>query len=173
MTSLKESSPKRSAFEILESSLLKIFLSILWSLMKSVSRLFFEKLGQWRRQCIVVSTVPQLQIRFNLSWKLCLDLWNRGWLKPNLSFAISFKPSRQWQWKVLFAEGLMKAYIRFLKIAQEFQEVRFLKITQKRPSKFLILESKFHSIIVEGKKWFFKQSYLTLKRGILFLFLVI
>ena len=46
----------------------------------------------------------------------------------------------------------MKAYIRFLKTAQNFQEIRFLKITQKRPSEFLILESKFHTIIVEGKK---------------------
>ena len=49
--------------------------------------------------------------------------------------------------------------------------IRLLKIS--RPSESVILESKFHSIIVEGENEFFKQSYLTLKRGTLFLFLVI
>ena len=54
----------------------------------------------------------------------------------------------------------MKANMRFLKSA--------------RLSEFLILESKlFHSIIVEGKKDLLKQSCLTLKRGILFICLVI
>ena len=110
-TSLNESRPKISTFEILKSSLLKIFSSILWSLLKSVS-LSFEKLGQWRREWIVVSTVPQLQIGFNVSWKLCLNLWNRGWLQPSLSLVISFKPSGQWQWKVLFAKGLVKANMK-------------------------------------------------------------
>ena len=43
--SLNELSPKRNTFEMLESSLLKIFSSILSSLLKSVS-LSFEKLGQ-------------------------------------------------------------------------------------------------------------------------------
>ena len=42
-----ESSQKWSTFEMLESSLLKIFSSLLWSLLKSVS-VSFEKLGQLR-----------------------------------------------------------------------------------------------------------------------------
>ena len=92
---------------MLESSLLKIFSSILWSLLKSV-RLLFEKLGKWRRQRIVVSTVPQLQIRFSESWKLCLNLWNRRWLKRSLSLVISIKSLGLWQWKILSAGGLMK-----------------------------------------------------------------
>ena len=45
-TSLNESSPQRSIFEMLEPSLLKIFSSIL--LLKNVS-LLFEKLGKCRR----------------------------------------------------------------------------------------------------------------------------
>ena len=40
------------------------------------------------------------------------------WLKPSLSLVISFKPSGKWQLKEPFAEGLMKANIRFLKIAR-------------------------------------------------------
>ena len=144
---------------MLELSLLKIFSSILWRLLKSVSH-SFEKLGQWRRSWIVVSTVLQLQIEFNLSWKLSLILWNRRWLKHNLSLVISFKPLGLRLWKVLLAEDLMKANICLLKIASL--------------SEFLILESKlFYSIIAERKKEFLKYSCLTLKRGILFSCLVI
>ena len=44
-TPLNEWSPKRGTFEMLESSILKIFSSPLWSLLRSVS-LSFEKLGQ-------------------------------------------------------------------------------------------------------------------------------
>ena len=69
-TSLDWSSPTRSTFEILDSSLLKIFSSILCSLLKNLN-LSFEKLGQWRMQWIVALAVPQLQIGFNVSWKLC------------------------------------------------------------------------------------------------------
>ena len=47
-TSLNGWSPQRSTFEMLDSSLLKIFLSILWSLLKNIS-LLLEKLGQGRR----------------------------------------------------------------------------------------------------------------------------
>ena len=50
--------------------------------------------------------------------------------------------------------------------------MHFLKSTSL--SEFLILESKlFHSIVVQGKKEYLKLSFLTLKRGILFLCLVI
>ena len=133
---------KKKHFELLDSSLPKIFSSILWSFLKSIS-LSFEKLGQWRRQWIVVSIVPQLQIGFNVSWKLCLNLWNQRWRKLSLSLAITIKPSELWQWKVLFAAGLIKANIHYLKIA--------------KLSEFLVLESMlFHPIIVEEQKIFLK-----------------
>ena len=46
-----------------------------------------------------------------------------------------------WQRKVLFAEGLVQAYMNFLKIP--------------KLSEFLTLESKLcHSVIVEGEKTF-------------------
>ena len=46
-----------------------------------------------------------------------------------------------WQWKVLFAEALVQAYMHFLKIP--------------KLAEFLTLESKLcHSVIVEGEKKF-------------------
>ena len=46
-----------------------------------------------------------------------------------------------WQWKVLFAEALVQAYMHFLKIP--------------KLAEFLTLESKLcHSVIVEGEKTF-------------------
>ena len=46
-----------------------------------------------------------------------------------------------WQWKVLFAEALVQAYMHFLKIP--------------KLAEFLTLESKLcHSVIVEGEKYF-------------------
>ena len=87
---------------------------------------------------MVVWTVPQLQIRFNVSWKLYWNIWNRGWLNSSLSLVISFKPLKLWQWKILFAKFLLTANIHFLKSA--------------KLSEFFIFKPKFHSIIVEGKK---------------------
>ena len=100
----------------MDSSLLKVFSSILWSLLYSVS-CSFEKWGQGGRKWIALSRVTQLHIGFNVPRKLFLNFWNRMWLKPSLSFVISFKPSGRWQLKELFAEGLMKGNIHFLKIA--------------------------------------------------------
>ena len=127
---------------MLESPLLKILASILWSWFKNFI-LSFEKLGQWRRWWTVISTVPQSQIGFTVSRKLSLNVWNRRWLNPSRIIAISFKPLGLWNWKVLFAKRLMKANMRFLKSA--------------RLSDFLILESNlFHSVAIEKKKEFLK-----------------
>ena len=94
---------------------------------------------------MVVLTVPKLQIGLNVSRKLCLNLLNRRWPNFSLSLVISFKPQGLWHCKVLFAEGLMKPNMRFLKSGIV--------------SEFLTLESElFHSIIVEVKKQF-SNSY--------------
>ena len=46
-----------------------------------------------------------------------------------------------WQWKVLFAEALVQAYMHFLKIP--------------KLAEFLTLESKLcHSVIAEGENFF-------------------
>ena len=94
-------------------------------------------LGQWRRKRTVVSKVSQLQIGFNLSWRLYLNLKDRRWLNASLSLIINFKSLGLCYWKVLFAE-------------------RFVKGNTNLPQ-FLTFESKlFHSIKIEMKKVFLK-----------------
>ena len=95
---------------------------------------------QWRRKCAVDSvSKPQLQNGFKESWKLCLNLRSRKWLKPSRSLVINLIPLGLWQLKRLLGDGLIKFKILFLKI---------LKLLE-----FLTLwSSLFHSIIVDGKK---------------------
>ena len=120
-----------------------------------------EKTGQWRRLWVVVSTsFLQLQIGFNESWKLCLNLWSRRWLKPNLNLVSNFTPLGLWQLKMLFGDGRMNCNIFFLKI--------------EKLSEFLILLSRlFHSVTMDGKYEFLKKVCLTLNWGILSMFLVL
>ena len=105
--------------------------------------------------------LPQQQIGFNQSIKLCLNLWSLRWLKPNLSFVISFIPIGLWQLKVLLGVGRMNCKMLFLKRA--------------RLSELLILLSRlFHSITEDGKNEFLKKLCLTLNLGmLLILFLVL
>ena len=90
LQSLNGRSPRKSTFEMLESSLLTIFSSILWSFLKSVS-LPFEKLWTMKKIVNSVSTEPQLQIGFTVSSMLCLNSWNWRWLNTRLNLVISFK----------------------------------------------------------------------------------
>ena len=47
-------------------------------------------MGQWRMQWKLDSTSkPPLQIGFNVSWKLCLNLCSHKWLRPTCSLVIS------------------------------------------------------------------------------------
>ena len=112
---------------------------------------------QWRRKCAVDSvSKPQLQNGFKESWKLCLNLRSRKWLKSSRSLVINSIPFGLWQLKRLLADGLINFKILFLKI---------LKLLE-----FLMLwSSLFHSIIADGKKAFFKKVCLVLRKGILFL----
>ena len=123
-------------------------------------RLSVIYVGEWRRKWAVDSiSKPRLQNGFKESWKLCLNLRSRKWLKPSRSLVINLIPLGLWQLKRLLADGLINFRILFLKI---------LKLLE-----FLMLwSSLFHSIIVDGKKEFFKKVCLVLKKGILCIFLV-
>ena len=118
-------------------------------------RLSVIYVGQWKRKCAVDSiSKPQLQNGFKESWKLCLNLCSRKWLKPSRSLVINLIPLGLWQLKRLLADGLINFRILFLKI---------LKLLE-----FLMLwSSLFHSIKVDGKKELFKKECLVLKKGIL------
>ena len=105
--------------------------------------------------------LPQQQIGFNQSRKLCLNLWSLRWLKPNLSLVISFIPIGLWQVKVLLGVGRMNC--------------KMLSLKRARLSELLILLSRlFHSITEDGKNEFLKKLCLTLNLGMLpILFLVL
>ena len=141
---LKEELPNNSTSENLESFRFKILLSMFRMLFMRIN-LSSEKRGQWRRQWVVVSTsVPQLQIGFNDSWKLCLNSWSQRWLKPNFNLVSNFTPSGLGQLKMLFGDGRMNYNIFFLKI--------------EKLSEFLILLSKlFHSVTMDRKYEFLKK----------------
>ena len=121
----------------------KICLLIFLILFKRVC-LGVWKLGQWRKKCVVVSvSLPQSHNGFRVSWKQCLNLWSRRWLRPSRNLVRSLIPYGLWILKILFAQGRIK-FSRF-----------FLKI--ERLPEFLILQSRlFHSDIVEGKNEFLK-----------------
>ena len=103
-------------------------------------RLSVIYVGQWRRKCEVDSiSKPQLQNGFKESWKLCLNLCSRKWLKPSRSLVINLIPLGLWQLKTLLADGLINFRILFLKI---------LKLLES----LILWSSLFHSIIVDRKK---------------------
>ena len=114
-------------------------LSILSMVLRRVG-LSLIHVRQWRRKCAVDwISKPQLQSGFKESWKLCLNLCLRKWLKPSHSLLINLIPLRLWQLKRLLTDGL----INFRKLFQ-----KILKLVE-----FLMLwSSLFHSIIVDRKK---------------------
>ena len=123
--------------------------------------LSFKKLGQWRRKWPDVSvSLPQLQIGLSESWKLCLNLCSRRWLKPNLNLVNNLTPLGLWQLKTVLPEGRVKFKSVFLKI---------FKLSELQ----IFMSSLFHLITAEGKKEFWKKLCFTLNRGILLVFLVL
>ena len=99
-------------------------------------------------------SLPQQQIGFKQSRKLCLNVWSLRWLKPNLSLVISFIPIGLRQLKALLGVCRMNCKMLFLKRA--------------RLSELLILLSRlFHSITVDRKNEFLKKLCLTLNLGML------
>ena len=136
----------------------KIFLLMFFMLLRRVglSVIYME---QWRRKYAVDSIPkPQLQNGFKESWKLCLNLCSRKWLKPSRSLVSNLIPLGLWQLKRL-SDGLINFRILFLRI---------LKLLE-----FLMLWSNlFHSIIVDRKKEFFsKKVCLVLQKEMLCIFL--
>ena len=105
-------------------------------------------------------SLPQPQIGLSESWKLCLNLCSRRWLKPNLNLVNNLTPLGLWQLKTVLPEGRMKFKSVFLKI---------FKLSELR----IFRSSLFHSITAEGKKEFRKKLCFTLNKRILLVFLVL
>ena len=74
------------------------------------------RLGQWRKKCAVVSiSLPQSHNGFRVSWKQCLNLWSRRWLRPSRNLVGSLIPYGLWILKILFVQGRIKFSRFFLK----------------------------------------------------------
>ena len=104
----------------------------------------------------------QLQTGFNISWKLCLNLCSRKWLRSKWSLAMSLIPLWFSKLKTLLEVGLMNFMILFIKT---------LKLLP-----FLMLWSRlFHSITTEGKNYFLKKKKKMFRfdKGIFSAFLVV
>ena len=117
------------------------------------------KLGQWRKKCVVVSvSLPQSHNGFRVSWKQCLNLWSRRWLRPSRNLVRSLIPYELWILNILLTQGRTKFSRYFWKIG--------------RLSEFLIFQPRlFHSSIVEGNNEFLKQLCFAWITGILLLYL--
>ena len=156
----KEQFPNKSVFiktvSVTSVNLQSMFFIVLRRL--CLSSLY---MGQWRMQWEVdLTSKPQLQIGFNVSWKLCLNLWSREWLRPTRSLVISLIPLWFSHLKTLFGVGLIKFRILFLKAL-------------KLPTFGMLRSRLFHSITTEGKKKFLKKLCFVLKRGMFSVFLVV
>ena len=75
-------------------------------------------------------SLPQQQIGFKHSRKLCLNLWSLRRIKPNLSLVISFILVGLWHLKILLGVGRMNCKMLFLKrviLSELLIELRILK----------------------------------------------
>ena len=90
--------------------------SMLTKLFRSVrSSLLYKE--QWRKKWIADSTsLPQLHIRFSVSWKLCLNLCSYRWLRPSGIRVIYLILIGLWQSQNELEEGRMNFSMLLLKI---------------------------------------------------------
>ena len=97
---------------------------------------------------------------FRVTWKLCLNLCSRKWLKPRCSLVMYLIPLQLGQLKTLFGDGL----INFSKF--------FLK-TLRLVALWRLGFSLFYSMAVGGKKEFLKKLFLVRNGVVLCTFLVL
>ena len=94
---VKDESPNSNIWVREVSVLSNNLWSILLKLFRSVQRSLLYK-GQWRKKWIADSTsLPQLHIGLIESWKLCLNLCSRKWLRPSRILVIYLTPIGLWQ----------------------------------------------------------------------------
>ena len=98
-----------------------------------------------KKKCVFVSTSrPHEQNGFKVSWKLCLNLCSRKWLRPGCSLVRYLVPLQLWQLNTLFGDGLINFNKFFLK-ALRLAALRRLG------------SNLFHSITVDAKKELLKS----------------
>ena len=97
---------------------------------------------------------PHEQNGFRVSWKLCLNLCWRKWLRPRRSLVRYLISLQLRQLNTLFRDSLINFNKFFLK-------------TLRLEVLWRLRSNSFHSIKVDGKKQFLKKLYLVWKRVIL------
>ena len=146
--------PKRRVLIKTGSQRSRRLLSMFTRVLRRV-RLSIIYVGQWRRKCAVDSiSKPQLQNGFKESWKVCLNLCSRKWLKPSRSLVINLIPLGLWQLKKLLVDGLINFRILFLKI------LRLLEFL------YVIIRLITFCNCWREETVFFKKICLVLKKGI-------
>ena len=93
---VKDDFPNSNVWVREEPVLSHNFWSILLKLFTSMQRAILYK-GQWRKKWITGSTsLPQLHKGLIESWKLCLNLCSRKWLRPSRNLVIYLIPIGLW-----------------------------------------------------------------------------
>ena len=123
----------------------------------SLSSLYMRQL---RTYWVVDSTSkPQLQIEFNVSWKLCLNLCLRKWLRLTRSLVMSLISVWFSQLKILLGISLISFRILFLKAL-------------KLPTFQILWSRLFHLITAKGKNECLKKMF-CFGKGLFLAFLVV
>ena len=111
-----DASPKSKIFVKVESDLSSSFSLISLRFLRRVNFSLLKK-GQWSKKCEVDSTsIPHEQRGFKQSWKLCLNLCSRKWLRPRRNLVTYLIPCGLWQSKTLLGAGLINCKIPILKL---------------------------------------------------------
>ena len=123
--------------------------------------LSFWNTVKWRKKCRHDSTsVPHLQIGLKESWKLCLNLCSRKWLRTVHSLVTSLIPLGLWKLKKLLKVGVMNCRI-FL----------FKNVKTVFTPKISIELVPFNT--TRKKNEFLKKLCFVLNKGVLSIFLVL
>ena len=80
-------------------------------------------MGQWSKKCINDSTPAPHLHTFSESWKLCLNLCSRRWLRPRRSLVRNLIPCGLWHSNTLLGEGLINFRMAFFWVSQIRVEV--------------------------------------------------
>ena len=88
---------KKISYQNRFTEILEIIINVFYGARESISVIY---MGQRRRKFAVDSiSKPQLQNWFKESWKICLNLCSRKWLKLSRSLVINLIPLELWQFK--------------------------------------------------------------------------
>ena len=103
----KEALPKRRIWVNFISLVFVKELSIPLFVLKRVHLWLLNK-GQYRNKWVFVSTSrPHEQNGFRVSWKLCLNLCSRKWVRPRRSLVKYFIPLQLQQLETQFGDSLI------------------------------------------------------------------